>query len=196
MLDMTHSWESSISAENDEEVSRRRRHFEELLAEHRTQVYHYIYSLVPRDSDAEDLCQRCSVVMWKKFAEYDRDRSFIAWAYGIAYFEVQNFRRATGADRMMFRSDLVQSLAARLEQITRGSAVDRVGALRTCLKRLPERDRLLVNQIYWDGCTYEDAAQKCGVTTRTAYNRMHLIRKQLLGCVARKIRSRRAQPEE
>lgn len=166
-----------------------------LLAEHRDRIYHYIYASVHNEADAEDICQRCSVVMWRKFSDFDPDRSFLAWAFGIAYFEIQNYRRTTRSNRTVFSEDLLQFAADRLDRLEQVGPVDRLAALQQCLARLPERDRRLVNEIYWDGLSYLAAAERCNLSVRTVYNRMHLIRRRLLGCVQQTLRDRRPSDE-
>lgn len=185
-------WEATALDQERDDLSVDRSHLDRLLTEHRNQIYHYIFSLVPNDVDADDICQRCSIVMWRKFAEFDRDRSFLAWACGIAHYEIQNFRRSAGAGRMVFSSDVVQSLATQLEHLDGHTTADRLTALQSCLKHLPARDRLLVHEVYWNGRNYEEVAQHCGFSLRTAYNRMHLIRRRLLDCIARKHQARQA----
>ena len=78
------------------------------LARERRRLHHFIYSLVPNSADAEDVFQQASVTMWRRFSEYDRDRDFYAWACGVAFYTVQNFRRATQRRRMLFSDELVR----------------------------------------------------------------------------------------
>lgn len=160
---------------------------EELLAEHRHRLYRYIYSLVANGSDAEDICQRACLVMWTKFASFDPSRNFLPWAFGIAFFEVQNFRRTAGAERLMFSSETIDALATDLSQRTTSPEQERSKALSCCLRQLPERDRLLVQRVYWQGDDYQVAAEKSGQAVRTVYNRMHLIRRRLLACVTHRL---------
>ena len=160
---------------------------EELLAEHRDRLVHYIYSLVANGSDAEDICQRASLVMWKKFSSYDPAREFLPWALGIAFYEVQNFRRTAGAERLVFSSETIEALAMDLSQRLAVPEQERTAALAGCLRELADRDRALIQSIYWHGDDFQTAADKCGLALRTAYNRMHLIRRRLLGCVRHRL---------
>jgi RNA polymerase sigma-70 factor (ECF subfamily) len=164
--------------------------YERLIAENRRPLLHYIYSLVLNEADAEDLVQRTSLVMWRKFDEFDASRSFLAWANGIAFLEVQNFRRTAAAGRLRFSNEVVQGIADRCAQKQLPDEKLRTTALETCLKQLSERDRQLVQAVYWDGQDYELAAKTCGMALQTAYNRMRILRVKLLDCV-----KRRLQPE-
>ena len=161
--------------------------YERLLAEHRRPLLHYIFSLVLNEADAEDLVQRTSLVMWRKFDEFDPTRSFQAWANGIAFLEVQNFRRTIAAGRLRFNSDVVQGIADQFNALPDSDEKDRMAALNGCLQKLPERDRQLLEEVYWDGRDYEAAARNCGMALQTAYNRMRILRVKLLECVSRRL---------
>jgi RNA polymerase sigma-70 factor (ECF subfamily) len=173
--------------EGASDPSDRRRVYERLLAEHRRPLLHYIFSLVLNEADAEDLVQRTSLVMWRKFDEFDATRSFQAWANGIAFLEVQNFRRTAAAGRLRFSNDAVQGLADQFAGALEPDDRQRMAALKVCLERLPDRDRRLLEEVYWDGRDYESAARSCGMALQTAYNRMRILRVKLLECVSRRL---------
>ena len=61
--------------------------------EHR--IYGFILSLVHNWSDADDLLQDVTAIMWRKFDLYEPGTNFCAWALKIARFEVLNFRKKT-----------------------------------------------------------------------------------------------------
>ncbi len=77
--------------------SARKAEFAEQLARHHGQLLGYIYSLVRDLDDAEDLFQQTSLVLWDKFDQFDRSRSFVAWACGVARYEVTEFPAQRGA---------------------------------------------------------------------------------------------------
>src|SRR5262245_16710123 len=80
--------------------------FAELLRRDQTRLYGYIHSLVLDLNDADDLLQQTTLILWKKFGGFDRDRSFFAWACGIARLEVANFLRSRGRQRLYFSDEL------------------------------------------------------------------------------------------
>jgi len=161
--------------------------FEQMLQASRDKLMLYLVALVSNVADAEDLCQRISLVMWQKFSEYDRSRSFLSWACGIARFEAFNFRRARVADRMLLQNDLPELLASTLENFDQDPTQQRLAALRNCLRALPEQEQSFVRQIYWEGQSFDSIAQTLGCSVRTFYNRMYLLRRRLSKCVARRL---------
>jgi RNA polymerase sigma-70 factor (ECF subfamily) len=69
---------------------------------HQEDLFRYIYSLLPHQEDARDALQETSVALYRKFADYDPDKPFLAWAYGFAYLEVlkQRERNQRGTRHM------------------------------------------------------------------------------------------------
>ena len=66
----------------------------------------YIGSLVPDFQEAEDLLQEVALVLLRKFPEYDDRRPFVAWALGVARFEVLHARRSHARSFVAAQSDL------------------------------------------------------------------------------------------
>src|SRR5215213_3178021 len=65
-----------------------------LLTQHDRWLAAYVYSLVPRAADADDILQEVKVTMWKHFAKFEPDSNFRAWARKIATNQILNYRRA------------------------------------------------------------------------------------------------------
>jgi len=161
--------------------------FESLLSQHRRKLTLYLVSLVRNAADAEDLCQRCSVVMWRKFEQFDQRRSFFSWACGIARLEAMNHRRATLVQPLIFKTEVVSLLAESIENVERDSQAQRLAALQQCLARLPDVEKTFLRRIYWEGCSLEAIARELGCSPKTFYNRIYLLRKKLSQCVDRRL---------
>src|SRR5436309_11942438 len=86
--------------------SQRKAEFADYLNRHQSQLFGYIHSLVRDLNDADDLFQQTTVILWNKFAEFDRHRSFVAWACGVARLEVASFLRARSRQRLYFTDEL------------------------------------------------------------------------------------------
>jgi RNA polymerase sigma factor (sigma-70 family) len=90
----------------------RQEEFVRLLNGAHALLLRYVTSLVANRHDAEDVMQRASVVMWKRFGTFESGTDFVAWATTVAFYEVRNFQRVTGRSRPEFDDDLMQTLAA------------------------------------------------------------------------------------
>src|SRR5256885_9759996 len=82
-----------------------------LLIRHQAELFRYIFSLVPHQEDARDALQETCVALYRKFADYDPAKPFLAWAYGFAYLEVLKQRERTCRGGRHLREDLVELLA-------------------------------------------------------------------------------------
>jgi DNA-directed RNA polymerase specialized sigma24 family protein len=103
-------------------LSDRKAEFAEALRQHQNQLFGYIYSLVRDLDDADDLFQQTSLVLWDKFALFDASRSFIAWACGVARFEVSNFLRSRSRHRVYFSDELGMMLIDAHEELEPSSS--------------------------------------------------------------------------
>lgn len=160
--------------------------FVRLFSRERRRIYAFTYSLVPVTADAEDIFQQVSIVLWRKFAEFDRDRDFFKWACGVVFLTVQNFRRASARKRLIFSDELVQRLADQRLDWSQNEN-ERMEALDECLSLLKTGDRKMIAEVYSEGSKPNEVAASLGLTVQTIYNRLTTIRKRLLECVNRKM---------
>lgn len=162
--------------------------YEEFLAlftGERERLFRYIFSLLPNHADAEDVFQRCSLILWRKFSEFDRERSFFSWSCGIALHEIRNFLRSSHRQKLTFDSELVTQLSdQRLTDLE--STEDNMRYLANCLERLPHADRELVQVAYDGTTTLKKFSRTSGQALQTLYNRLGRLRRQLLDCVRKK----------
>jgi RNA polymerase sigma-70 factor (ECF subfamily) len=177
-----------------QDIQHRKAEFARYLAENQARLYGYIHSLVPDVTHADDLYQQTALVLWNKFDEFDRNRSFFAWACGVARLEVANFVRARDRQRLYFSSDLNLLLVEAHEEMTDAEMEDRRDALSRCVGRLRQEDRELLTECYAEtGGVRAAAARRCR-STHSVYNSLRRIRQALLACVERTLaRDRRAR---
>lgn len=145
--------------------------------------------MVHNAADAEDIFQQTSVTLWKKFPEFDRNRDFHAWACGVAFRDVQNFRRLAIHRRVKFNDDVIRTLAD--EQIS-SSFRNRyqLELLEECISHLKESDNQIIASVYRDEKAVQEIAERMGKATQTIYNRLNIIRHRLLECINRKMDAR------
>lgn len=163
-----------------------------LLARHQRQLLRYIHTLVPQVQDAEDILQETCGVICEKFdtfrediAGQSQDDAFMAWACEIAWWRVRAARTAFARSKVCF-SDEVLALVAETAWAMRQECDSRSEALEQCLKRLPSRDRELLEARYEQGASVEDAARRNGRTLDAAYKALARIRRALQECVSRR----------
>jgi RNA polymerase sigma-70 factor, ECF subfamily len=160
--------------------------FVELLTEHRGPLFGYIYALVRRLHDAEDLYQDTAMVMWGKFHEYQPGTNFVAWACTIARFRVGNFLKGERR-RRHFSHALQEKLAALQARIQPEHAGLQQEALVDCIRGLSATDRQLVDLCYGAERSFREVAEQLGRSPQSVYDSLSRIRRVLLECIDRTV---------
>ncbi len=164
----------------------RQEEFVRLLNASHGRLLRFVISLVSRRQDAEDILQRASITMWRRFHDFRTGSDFLAWATTVASYEVKNFRRVSGRSRLEFDDELVAQLAEdRVQDLQHADA--RLDALEECVRQLDEESRRLVDAVYSRGEEVKEMAQKEGRAPQTFYNRLNLIRRALTECVRQRV---------
>jgi RNA polymerase sigma-70 factor (ECF subfamily) len=156
--------------------------FTGLLTRHHAALMGFILSLRPNWADAEDLLQQASVVMWRKFPEFQPGTSFAAWACQIARFLVLNHVRKIARDPHVFSEELLDVMSREgAEDVDRLQA--QRAALTRCLEKLDAKGRQILARCYEAGSSVKDVADRLGSTPNAIYKTLNRIREALLACV-------------
>lgn len=153
-----------------------------LMTRHQRQIFSYIYTLVPRRHDAEDLLQETSVVIVEKFKDFIPGSDFVAWACQIAYWRIRYSRQKFARSKVVFDEEVLE-LVSRTAATLIPELDARHEALAHCLEKLPGRDRDLILVRYEPGSGVEEAARSSGRSLEAAYKALTRIRKLLFDCV-------------
>ena len=162
--------------------------FSEDLRRDSPRIHGYIHSLVRDLNDADDVFQQVAVILWRKYGQFDRSRSFVAWACGVAHLEVSNFLRVRGRSRLYLSDDLNRLLAEAQAEMSRDEGEERRRALEACVGKLRERDRALLEQCYRGDSGVAPVAEREGRSPRSVHNSLRRIRRALFECIGRALR--------
>lgn len=157
-----------------------------LLSRHQEELFRYIFALLPHEEDARDVLQETSVALCRKFAEYDADQPFLAWAYRFAHLEVLKQRDRNRRSSRLLSRELIERLAREREAIE-PSLQARLAALEYCLKRLPTSDRDLIRHRYQGKVPTDELVRQSAISRRTLFRNLDRIRRQLLDCITRRL---------
>jgi RNA polymerase sigma-70 factor (ECF subfamily) len=166
----------------------RERHdrFVELSVPNQNRVYRFILTLIPNRADAEELFQQTNLTMWKNWDRFDPERDFVRWACGIAHNHVRNFVRKKQNQQVRLNEQVISQLAQlRLEK--EDVLEQQRLALADCLKRLPARQRRLVERCYSDEETIKSVAESDGRSVHVVYKILRRMREILHDCVTRTV---------
>ena len=145
----------------------------------------YVASLLPTREGVDDVMQESSVVLWRKFSDFDQasaDSGFLGWAFMIARYEVLKYRRRRATDRLQFSEDVFELLASEAER-TCATQIERQLALHECVKELESKQLAIVKAVYEDGAPIKDVAEQIGRSPTGLYKALARIRERLANCV-------------
>ncbi len=167
------------SAANHEEFVR-------LYTRHQRQIHAYVGAVLANPSDVEDVLQETSVVLWNKFDTFDREKSFLAWARGIAHLEILAYFRRQERKMLPIDDSLLELLLG--ERSAMDDLLDqRRAALPKCVRQLRPQDQQLIQQCYSPGAKIKLVAQRLGRSPDAVYQSLLRIRRALFDCVNRTI---------
>src|SRR5436190_21200224 len=119
----------------------------------------FLRVMLGNSADAEDVLQRASMTMWRKFGEFDPALDFFAWASSFAFYEAKNFQRTAARSRLHFDDELMQRLAdERIADLEHRDA--RLAAMDRCIGELDEPGRELVREFYLNNTEVATLAQR------------------------------------
>jgi RNA polymerase sigma-70 factor (ECF subfamily) len=168
--------------------NRREEQIAQLLAAHQQRLSGYIRTLVPSRTDAEDVLQEVNLFIWRRSDEFKLGTNFGAWAYQIARLHVMNLRKKKPVGVAGLSDAVVEQIAAGA-----GSDADfappRLAALEACLRKLSDKDQVLVRLRYQPDATTQSVAEEVGRSLKGIYQSLNRIRVTLLDCIQRTLSS-------
>lgn len=146
----------------------------------------------------DDLAQEALVIAYERMDDFDEKRDFGAWVRGIARNLVINERRKDARRKRILSDNLTDVLIASTsipesEPEEKGDrAQAKVAALRECLKNVPEKSRILVQEKYEAEKTAPDIAVKLNMSAAAVRKSLERIRTSLRKCMEERLQNANA----
>jgi RNA polymerase sigma-70 factor (ECF subfamily) len=159
-----------------------REQFLSLFLRSEREVFRYVAAFVPNIADAEDIVQQTAMALWEKFDAYDPSKPFTPWACRFAL----NKTRQWIERRQRWQALLENGLAEQLEQRRQALQPEietRLRHLESCLQKLPQWQRLLIEGYYYERTKIEALAERSGRSVAATYKLLQRIRRALQLCV-------------
>lgn len=156
------------------------------FAENQQRIYSFVLSLSPSWTEAEEVFQRASIVLWKKWDSYDQERDFLNWALGVSRLEFLKYMSEKKRTREVLSADAINAIEVSFEESSE-SISERMKALDFCLDKLPSKKRSLVYRCYGGKERIVEIAETLGVTADALYWRIKRIRDLLHECVDKRL---------
>jgi RNA polymerase sigma-70 factor (ECF subfamily) len=167
------------------DTSLRQDQFVERFVRSQDRIYAYVATLLPSRDDAEEVFQQTSLVLWKKWQQFDPGRDFVRWACGVAHHEVQNFLRKHAPRGRVYLSEDVLAEVAQVRLELHDVLEARRQALRQCLGRLRRGQRELLERCYAGTDSIKTIAAGLGQRPNVLYMTLKRLRRALFDCINR-----------
>ncbi|MDA0284804.1 MAG: sigma-70 family RNA polymerase sigma factor [Planctomycetota bacterium] len=145
-------------------------------------IYGYIRAQVRCMSDADDVLQETSVVLWEKFGEFDRSADFTRWACGIARRQMLAHFRKSGRMQPLFGDDVDELFVDQLAQSLE-TEDERTEAMAHCIEELQPRHRELLALRYSGEHEIRDIATRVDRSESAIYKALAKIHDALFDCI-------------
>jgi RNA polymerase sigma-70 factor (ECF subfamily) len=160
-----------------------------LLIRHEVRLRAFALSLIPHWADADEVLQEATVVMWRKFDQFEPETNFLSWGFKIIHLVSKDFRKRQSRSRIQFSSDLLSDMLtdAALEAAEELSLRERL--LGDCLAKLGEKARTLVQMKYEQGKRAEEISALAEMSVEAVHKAIGRARRALFDCVNRGLRA-------
>ncbi len=146
----------------------------------------FVSSMIRDYNQAEDVLQQVSIALLDNFEQYDPDRSFVAWAIGVAKLEVLSHRRKSATDRHVFDSQAIEMVAdAFVDVESEFGGISE--ALSKCLSSVQGRTREVFDLRYAHELKPDEIAERMNMRPNHVSVLLHRARNFLRRCIKRRI---------
>ncbi len=146
------------------------------------EIFRYVAALIPNVTDAEDIVQQTALALWEKFETYDPAQPFTPWACRFALNKARQWIERRQRWQALLDHGLAEDLARRRQEL-QPEFDRRLKHLETCLGKLPDEQRLLVEAYYAERADIAALAERSGKTVAATYKMLQRIRQALQSCV-------------
>ena len=153
------------------------------------EIFRYVAAFVPNTADAEDIVQQTALALWEKFDAYDPTRPFTPWACRFALNKARQWIERRQRWQALLERGVAEELERRREEL-RPELEFKLRHLETCMKKLPEDQRSLVEGYYYRRNGIEKLAGDSGRTVAATYKALQRIRHGLQLCIDQAARAK------
>ena len=156
--------------------------FSDLVTRHRSELYGYIFAVVRRWEDADDLFQSVCLVLWSKFDSFQPGSNFFAWARQTAKNKVADFLRRRQQPYFVDGDslDVLTEIAVNVGNDVEDSFL---AALRHCREKLTVSDEAMLELHYGKDLGSRQIADQLQRSQPSVCRSLNRIRNWLLECV-------------
>lgn len=144
-------------------------------------LYSYIFSLCHHKHDSEDILQKTNLILCEKQNQIDASKSFRAWAYKIAKFQVMAHRTKAARSKICFSNDLTEQLAD--EFVDHNKLALQREALNACYSKLPNHMSTIAELRYKKELSLNEISKITKRSLGSVSATMYRIRSNIKNCI-------------
>ncbi|MCG8585659.1 MAG: sigma-70 family RNA polymerase sigma factor [Pirellulales bacterium] len=163
----------------------KQREFVDLLVENQNRLFAYLFAVLRNRDDTEEVFQQTSLVLWRKFDDFELGTNFFRWAAQVAQYELMSFFKSRRRSRLVFSDETVELLGIDAPELDHDEDGPRRDAMAKCLDKLKPDDRKLVVDCYGNQLSVRELADELGRSRTSVHNSLRRIREWLMGCIER-----------
>ncbi|HTA82555.1 MAG TPA: sigma-70 family RNA polymerase sigma factor [Bacteroidia bacterium] len=131
-----------------------------------------VYRIVDDKEAAEDILQEVFVKIWQKISQYDRSKGkLFTWLINIARNAAIDSTRVKGYATKSKIQSIDNSVRSINKQYNVSTQVDHIG-LRNIVEKMKPEFRVLIDKLYFEGYTQEEAAEELNMPLGTVKTRI------------------------
>jgi RNA polymerase sigma-70 factor (ECF subfamily) len=163
--------------------------FLKLFLKHQNDIKAFILSMVRDRHACEDLLQEVAIILWQKLDSYDPERSFRAWARGIAAKKIMQSFEKSKRSPVVFSPEAISAILDAYDKTDKSweAQVMEKEALKLCIETLPGKSRSLLSQRYEKSLKLREMAEQFGKTLDAVHKALSRIRTALRLCIERRL---------
>jgi RNA polymerase sigma-70 factor (ECF subfamily) len=155
----------------------------ELYAAYGQRLYAYALRLTGDPAQAEDVVQDALLAAWKSARRFRGEGRVIAWLLGIVHhLALKSLRHRSQALTDEIEALLEAGSPSPEQQI---ESAEQAARVRLGLRALSPEHRSILELIFYQGLSLEEAAQVCRLPLGTIKSRLSYARRQLRGILSR-----------
>tara|TARA_R110002096_G_scaffold169222_6_gene340776 strand:- start:3720 stop:4241 length:522 start_codon:yes stop_codon:yes gene_type:complete len=162
---------------------------QQLFVENISMVKHFVISLLPNPSAAEDVVQEVFLTVTAKAHDFEPETNFKAWVLTIARFKVLEQLRKEKRDRNRLSDEVIDLLADETDGADPGRAAAEIRALTKCLGKLAAKPRRMIELQYREGLKPGVIAERIGWEANAVYVALSRARASLRKCIERQLKT-------
>ena len=159
--------------------------FAELFGASQQRLFGMLVCMLRNSEDAQDVLQQTAVTAWENFDDFQIGTEFFRWLATLAKYEALTFINYKRRNKVYFKQELIDQLAADANCLTDEIVEERCAALKDCLQKLSDSDRKLIACRYSHGLGSHATAKLMDRSQASVCNSLHRIRQILLRCINR-----------